>query len=79
MILPNSSPIINPIMVITRAASLVVIGIVIVGIVCGLKMDVIISPKIILPQASRLMAAFRLGSFSSIGGIGFSRGSPEMT
>lgn len=69
----------SPAMVTIRAASFRVIGIVIIGVFEGRKLDVIISPAIMLPQASRLIGLITSGLFSLMGDNGRNRGDPMVT
>lgn len=69
----------SPVMVTMRAASFRVAGIVIIGVFEGRKLDVMISPAMILPQASRLMGLITSGLFSLIGDSGRNRGDPIVT
>lgn len=66
----------KPVMVTRRALSLSNGGIVITGVFVGRKFDVIRSPAIILPQASRLIGLITVGLFSLIGERGRNRGCP---
>lgn len=69
----------SPTIVTMRAASLRVVGIVIIGVFEGRKLDVIISPATMLPQASRLIGLITSGLFSLIGDSGRNRGDPMVT
>lgn len=69
----------SPIIVTMRAASFRVVGIVIVGVFEGRKLDVMISPAMMLPQASRLMGLITRGLFSLMGDSGRNRGDPMVT
>jgi len=69
----------SPAIVTMRAASFRVVGIVMIGVFEGRKLEVIISPAIILPQASRLMGLITSGLFSLIGDSGKNRGDPMVT
>ena len=60
----------------SNALSLSVAGIVMMGVFVGRKFDVIISPAIMLPQASRLIGFNTVGLFSLIGESGRYRGWP---
>jgi len=69
----------SPAIVTMRAASFRVVGIVMIGVFEGRKLEVIISPAIILPQASRLMGLITSGLFSLMGDSGKNRGDPMVT
>lgn len=69
----------SPIIVTIRAAILRAVGIVMMGVFEGKKLDVIISPAIILPQASRLIGLITRGLFSLMGDKGVNRGDPMVT
>ena len=69
----------RPRTVTTRAASFSRGGIVITGVLKGVMLEVIRSPAIMLPQASRLMGLRTAGLFSLIGESGANRGWPIET
>lgn len=69
----------KPMIVTVKAASLRSGGIVMTGVFDGRKLDVIISPAMMLPQASRLIGLITAGSFSLIGERGRNRGVPMVT
>lgn len=69
----------SPVMVTARAATFKGIGMVMTGVFEGKKFNVMISPAIMLPQASRLMGLITSGLFSLIGDIGKNRGDPMVT
>lgn len=75
----NSIAIKSPIIVTIKAAIFRAIGIVIMGVLKGKKLEVIISPAIILPQASRLIGLITNGLFSLMGESGRNRGDPIVT
>lgn len=75
----NSIAIKSPIIVTIKAAIFRAIGIVIMGVLEGKKLEVIISPAIILPQASRLIGLITNGLFSLMGESGRNRGDPIVT
>lgn len=66
----------NPIIVTSRALNLREVGMVMMGVLVGRKFDVIISPAMILPHASRLIGFITDGSFSLIGASVIDRGCP---
>lgn len=69
----------RPAIVTMRAAIFKVIDIVMIGVFIGGKFCVIMSPAIMLPQASRLMELITSGLFSLIGDRGRNRGVPIIT
>lgn len=69
----------KPKIVTESAASLRRGGIVMIGVFDGKKLDVIISPAIILPQAKRLIGLITAGLFSLMGERGRNRGVPIVT
>lgn len=64
----------RPIMVTSNAAILAKKGIVITGVLIGVKLDVKMSPAMMLPQARRLIGLEIKGLFSLIGERGSERG-----
>lgn len=77
--LASSMAVIRPAIVTRRAVVFIIIGIVMTGVFIGRKFCVIISPAMILPQASRLMELITNGLFSLIGDKGKNRGVPMVT
>lgn len=75
----NSIAVRRPVMVTNRAASFRETGMVIIGVFDGRKLEVIIRPAIMLPQASRLIGLTTAGSFSLMGERGKNRGVPIVT
>lgn len=75
----SSRAVISPRIVTIRAASLRVKGMVIMGVLRGVMDEVIISPAIILPQASRLIGLITAELFSLIGEREENRGWPMET
>lgn len=69
----------SPIRVTRRAASFSRAGMVIVGVEGSTMFDVINSPAIMLPQASRLIGLITWGLFSLMGERGLNRGCPIET
>lgn len=74
--LARSIAIISPRMVTISALSFSAVGIVIMGVFFGVKFEVIISPVMMLPHASRLMGLMIVRLFSLIGEKGRNRGCP---
>lgn len=66
----------NPRAVTSSADNLRVVGMVIIGVFAGKKLEVISSPVRILPQASRLIGLITVGVFSLRGDKGRNRGAP---
>lgn len=66
----------RPRIVTVKAAILSGIGIVITWVFRGKMLEVISSPAIMLPQASRLIGLMTAGLFSLIGDRGLNRGWP---
>lgn len=77
--LANSMATRSPTIVTARAAIFKIVGIVITGAFMGRKFCVIISPAMMLPQASRLIELMTSGLFSLIGARGRNRGVPIIT
>lgn len=75
----SSRAINSPIIVTNSAASLSRGGIVIMGVLGGRMFDVINSPAMMLPQASRLIGLITAGVFSLIGERVLNRGCPIET
>lgn len=75
----SSMAVSSPIIVTARAAILRAPGMVITGVLDGRKFVVIISPAMILPQASRLIGLITDGLFSLMGERGRNRGVPIVT
>lgn len=75
----SSSAMRRPKMVTRRAANFKWAGIVITGVVVGRKFEVIRSPAMMLPQASRLIGLITDGLFSLIGAVVVKRGCPIET
>lgn len=75
----SSNAIRRPEMVTRRAANFNGRGMVITGVLEGSKFEVIRSPAIMLPQASRLMGLMTEGLFSLIGATAVKRGCPIET
>lgn len=75
----SSNAIRRPEMVTRRAASFNGRGMVMTGVLEGRKFEVITSPAIMLPQASRLMGLITEGLFSLIGAVAVKRGCPIET
>lgn len=75
----NSIAIKRPITVTRRAAIFRTTGMVMTGVLEGRKLDVMISPAMMLPQASRLMGLITDALFSLIGDMGRKRGVPIVT
>lgn len=69
----------RPKMVTRRAASFKWVGMVITGVLDGRKFEVIRSPAMMLPQASRLIGLITDGLFSLIGAVVVKRGCPIET
>lgn len=69
----------RPIRVTSSAASLRVVGIVIIGVLGITMFEVISRPARMLPQASRLIGLMTAGLFSLIGDRGLNRGCPIVT
>lgn len=74
--LASSMAVISPMAVTNRALSLREGGIVIMGVFVGKKFDVIISPAMMLPHASRLIGFSTVGVFSLMGMNVIDRGFP---
>lgn len=70
---------IRPAIETSRAANFDSGGRVIIGVFSGEMLEVIISPAVMLPQASRLTGLIRLGLFSLIGDSVLKRGWPMDT
>lgn len=68
--------VIKPTMVTSKALSLREVGIVRIGVFVGKKFDVIMTPAMMLPQASRLIGFITIWLFSFVGTIGVERGCP---
>lgn len=79
VVVASARAITSPVIVTASAASLRDRGIVIVGVFIGKKFEVIISPAIILPHASRSIGAMTAGLFSLMGDKGRNRGEPIVT
>lgn len=77
--LANSMATSRPTIVTIRAAIFRAVGIVMIGVFIGGKFCVIISPAMMLPQASRLIELITSGLFSLIGDRGRNRGVPMTT
>lgn len=77
--LASSMAVSRPVIVTRRAAIFKGVGIVITGVFIGKKFWVIISPVVMLPQASRLRGLITNGLFSLIGHRGRNRGAPMIT
>lgn len=75
----SSNAMIRPKMVTRRAASFKWVGIVITGVLVGRKFEVISSPAMMLPQASRLIGLITDGLFSLMGAVVVKRGCPMET
>jgi len=75
----SSSAMRRPEMVTRRAANFNGRGMVMIGVLEGRKFEVIRSPAIMLPQASRLMGLITEGLFSLIGAVAVKRGCPIET
>ena len=69
----------TPIIVTARAASFRMGGIVMIGVFKGRILDVIRSPAMMLPHASRLIGLITAGLFSLIGERVLNRGWPMTT
>lgn len=69
----------RPVIVTARAASLRRGGMVMMGVLDGMKFEVTIRPATILPQAKRLMGLMTEGLFSLIGESARNRGVPMET
>lgn len=69
----------SPVIVTIRAAIFRDAGIVMMGVFEGRKFEVMMSPAIMLPQASRLMGLITNGLFSLMGDRGRNRGDPIVT
>lgn len=70
----SSIAVINPKIVTSRALSFSVVGIVMIGVFVGKKLEVMMSPAMMLPHASRLSGFSTAGLFSLIGESGRNRG-----
>lgn len=80
LVIAASSIAVNSPITVTKIAANFSRGcIVIIGVFKGRKLHVIISPAIILPQASRLIGLITKGLFSLIGDKGRNRGEPILT
>lgn len=66
-------------MVTTKAANLIKGGMVIIGVLRGIMLEVIRRPAMMLPQARRLMGLITAGLFSLIGESDENRGCPIET
>lgn len=75
----SSRAIRRPIIVTIRAASLSRGGMDITGVLIGVILEVIMSPAMMLPQASRLIGLITAGLFSLIGESELNRGWPMDT
>lgn len=75
----SSRAVSNPVMVTNRAASFSSGGMVMIGVFEGRRLEVIRSPAMMLPQASRLMGLMTAELFSLMGGRGLKRGWPIET
>jgi hypothetical protein len=75
----SSNAMIRPKMVTRRAASFKWVGIVITGVLVGRKFEVISSPAMMLPQASRLIGLITDRLFSLMGAVVVKRGCPMET
>ena len=75
----SSMAVSRPRIVTPRAASLRIMGMVMTGVLCGKKFEVMINPAMMLPQASRLIGLMTDGLFSLIGDSGRNRGVPIET
>lgn len=69
----------RPVIVTAKAASLRRGGIVMIGVLDGMKFEVMIRPAMILPQAKRLRGLMTEGLFSLIGESVRNRGVPMET
>lgn len=69
----------SPIMVTSRAASFSSGGMVMMGVFKGRRLEVMRSPAMMLPQASRLMELMTAGLFSLMGERVVNRGCPIET
>lgn len=69
----------RPEIVTRRAANFKWVGMVITGVLVGRKFEVIRSPAMMLPQASRLIGLITDGLFSLIGAVAVKRGCPMET
>ena len=69
----------RPKMVTRRAANFKWVGMVITGVLDGRKFEVIRSPAMMLPQASRLIGLITEGLFSLMGAVVVKRGCPIET
>lgn len=79
VIVASASAITKPVIVTTSAANFREGVIVIVGVFDGKKFMVIMSPAMMLPQASRPIGAIIAGLFSLMGDRGKNRGEPIVT
>lgn len=77
--LASSMAVNRPMIVTKRAAIFRVVGIVMTGVFAGRRFWVMISPAVMLPQASRLRGLITNGLFSLIGHRGENRGAPMIT